>query len=197
MLIEPHDDLIDVDPRHIRQLPLAGRQGVTEPLLFGNDRNRNGVLDPDEDDGSGAMDRGWSAYLTVYSREQNVDSTGAPRIFINDNDLNSLESNLTTAGVDADLAKFIVEYRRYGPYEAEGSSQSGNTQNGNMQGGNAQGGTQNSNQGTSSPVSGTNSSNTSGRTESAPACSTLFRSTCWRRHRVLATNGATSLSPSA
>ena len=28
-------------------------QGVTPELLFGNDRNRNGMLDPDEDDGSG------------------------------------------------------------------------------------------------------------------------------------------------
>ena len=28
--------------------------GVTPQLLFGNDRNRNGVLDPDEDDGNGS-----------------------------------------------------------------------------------------------------------------------------------------------
>ena len=47
-------------------------KGVTMGLLFGNDRNRNGVLDPDEDDGSGVLDRGWAAYLTIHSREQNV-----------------------------------------------------------------------------------------------------------------------------
>src|SRR5205085_1490314 len=43
-------------------------KGVTPQLLFGSDFNRNGVVDPDEDDGSGL---GWSAYLTVYSREKN------------------------------------------------------------------------------------------------------------------------------
>jgi hypothetical protein len=43
-------------------------KGVTPELLFGNDRNRNGVLDAEEDDGSGLVDQGWAAYLTVYSR---------------------------------------------------------------------------------------------------------------------------------
>src|SRR5262249_35407736 len=59
-------------------------KGVTPQLLFGNDKNRNGVLDPDEDDGSGQCNIGWSAYLTVYSREVNVDSEGNLRINVND-----------------------------------------------------------------------------------------------------------------
>ena len=67
-------------------------KGVTPQLLLGNDQNRNGVLDPEEDDGSGTLDRGWSAYLTVYSREQNVDSQGNPRIYVNDQDLDSAVS---------------------------------------------------------------------------------------------------------
>src|SRR5258708_5902979 len=41
-------------------------KGVTPQLLFGNDRNRNGVLNPEEEE-SGGLDRGWSAYLTLYS----------------------------------------------------------------------------------------------------------------------------------
>ena len=65
-------------------------QGVTPQLLFGNDLNRNGILDPDEDDGTGALDMGWSAYLTIYSRELNVDSQGNPRIYVNDPNLQSL-----------------------------------------------------------------------------------------------------------
>src|SRR5437016_5100006 len=44
-------------------------KGVTPELLYGNDRNRNGILDPDEDDGSGTLDPGWQAYLTVATRE--------------------------------------------------------------------------------------------------------------------------------
>lgn len=55
-------------------------RGVTPQLLFGNDRNRNGIIDPDEDDGSDPTSQlGWSAYLTVFSREQDLDSTGQPR----------------------------------------------------------------------------------------------------------------------
>src|SRR5262245_26620226 len=108
-------------------------KGVTPQLLFGNDRNRNGVLDPDEDDGSGVLDRGWAAYLTVHSREQNVDSTGQPRIWINDNDLNGLQSKLSSAGIDEQMIQFILAYRRYGPYTQNQSGQGG-TQGGGTQG---------------------------------------------------------------
>jgi type II secretory pathway component PulK len=89
-------------------------KGVTPQLLFGNDQNRNGIMDTDEDDGTGTVDPGWSAYLTVYSHELNVDSTGNARIYVNDSDLNTLSQNLTTA-LGADLANFIIAYRLYGP----------------------------------------------------------------------------------
>jgi type II secretory pathway component PulK len=88
-------------------------KGVTPQLLYGNDRNRNGILDPNEDDGSGVLDRGWSAYFTLNSRELNVDSQGNPRINVNGKDLNQLLDDLTTA-VGADLANFIVAARQYG-----------------------------------------------------------------------------------
>src|SRR5207247_2554528 len=32
-------------------------RGVTPQLLYGSDLNRNGILDPEEDDGSGTFDR--------------------------------------------------------------------------------------------------------------------------------------------
>jgi type II secretory pathway component PulK len=89
-------------------------KGVTPQLLLGNDQNRNGVLDPEEDDGSGTVDRGWAASLTVYSREMNVDSNGNPRIDVNARDLNSVSQQLTNI-VGPDLANFIVAYRLYGP----------------------------------------------------------------------------------
>jgi type II secretory pathway component PulK len=94
-------------------------KGVTPQLLYGNDRNRNGVLDPDEDDGSGQVDLGWSAYLTVYSREPNVDAQGNARIYLNDQDLNTLQQKLSSA-VGDDLAQFIVAYRMYGPSGGSG-----------------------------------------------------------------------------
>jgi hypothetical protein len=88
-------------------------QGITPALLLGNDRNRNGILDPGEDDGTGVVDRGWSAYLTVYSRELNLDSDGNPRIYINDSDLNGLATKLQAA-LSSDLANFILACRMYG-----------------------------------------------------------------------------------
>src|SRR5262249_51044706 len=94
-------------------------KGVTPQLLLGNDQNRNGALDPEEDDGSGTLDRGWAASLTVYSREMNVDSNGNPRIDVNGRDMNNLSQQLTNV-VGPDLANFIVAYRLYGP--ASGSS---------------------------------------------------------------------------
>jgi type II secretory pathway component PulK len=112
-------------------------RGVTPDLLFGTDRNRNGAPDPGEgEDGSGIPgDRGWSAYLTVYSREQNVDSTGSPRIYINDTDTATLYQKLTAAfSGDTSLADFIMAYRMLGAYtptppaptQAGGGGQGGN-----------------------------------------------------------------------
>ena len=53
---------------------------IDEAVLYGEDRNRNGLLDPGEDDGDGSfppddadgfLDRGLVDYLTVFSRELN------------------------------------------------------------------------------------------------------------------------------
>jgi hypothetical protein len=93
-------------------------RGVTPELLFGTDRNRNGAPDPGEgDDGSGTPgDRGWSAYLTVYTRERNVDSQGNPRINLNDTDTTTLSTNLMAALGDQTLVDFIMAYRFLGAY---------------------------------------------------------------------------------
>ena len=110
-------------PYHCKNGPIDSLEelllvkGVTPQLLFGNDRNRNGVLDPDEDDGSGQVDLGWSAYLTVYSHEPNTDSQGNPRIYINDSDLNTLATNLSNV-LSTDMANYIIAYRLYGPAPA-------------------------------------------------------------------------------
>src|SRR5262249_12543156 len=104
-------------------------KGMTPQLLFGNDRNRNFLLDPEENDGSGQVDRGWSAFLTIYSRELNVDSSGNPRVYVNDSDLQTLYSNLQNAGLSDELASFIILYRQYGP-ASSGSGGSGGGQSG-------------------------------------------------------------------
>lgn len=89
-------------------------EGMTPEILFGNDTNRNGILDPEEDTGDGAVNRGLSAYLTVYSREQNVNSESQPRLFINDSsDMEALyESLIETLGEEnEDLAKYLMACR--------------------------------------------------------------------------------------
>lgn len=83
-------------------------KGWTPKLLYGNDRNRNGTLEPDEDDGTGQIDFGFQKYFTVYSREMNVDSTGQPRININDSDVKNLKSQLDTAFSNPDVTAFVL-----------------------------------------------------------------------------------------
>jgi hypothetical protein len=97
-------------------------RGVTPQLLFGADINRNGQLDPHEmtEDGSGGSTgeteyRGWSAYLTLYSMEWNVNPDGQPRVYLNQNDLQKLHDELSEV-FPPDWVTYIVAYRQGGPY---------------------------------------------------------------------------------
>lgn len=63
--------------------------GADLELLYGEDTNLNGVLDPNEDDGDlsppadnrdGRLDPGLLEYLTVYTREPSTRSDGTPRL---------------------------------------------------------------------------------------------------------------------
>lgn len=101
--------------------------GVTPELLYGEDANRNGLLDANEDDGDlslpldnadGLLDLGWSAYFTVHSRESNLRSDGEPRIDVNDSILVDLYDALEVA-LGEDEAQFIVAYRMFGATNVE------------------------------------------------------------------------------
>ena len=95
-------------PYHCKNGPLDSLEemllikGVTPQLLFGSDKNRNGQLDPGED-GSGQVDLGWSAYLTVHSREANYDNTNQPRLYLNDSDLDTMANALSAATINTNL----------------------------------------------------------------------------------------------
>ncbi len=98
-------------------------QGVTPALLYGEDANRNGVLDPNENDGDlslpvdnqdGVLDLGWSAYLTVYARESNLRKDGSPKVNLNQPLLSTLYDTLEEE-FGAEVATFIVAFRAYGP----------------------------------------------------------------------------------
>ncbi len=115
----------------IEQLLLV--KGMTPQILYGFDQNRNGFLDPPEQQmqtmggspmgvmGAGATTAtdpnavqpaplGLAAYLTLHSQEKNVAADGTPRININSDDLTVLYEDLKNV-LDENQASFIIAYR--------------------------------------------------------------------------------------
>ncbi len=112
-------------------------RGVTPTLLFGADVNRNGVIDPDEQqrfgigiDTPGAL--GWSAYLTVHGAEASKRRDGAPRVKINQSDLELLYDELLDALGDETYASFIVAYRIAGQSTSLASALTGDQASNNQ-----------------------------------------------------------------
>lgn len=108
---------------------------VTPELLYGEDTNRNGILDPNENDGDatlpvdnadGVLDVGWSAYFTVHSREINIRPDGSEKINVNQTMLTELYDQLE-AELGPDEARFIVAYRVSGPLQTSDDLDSGPT----------------------------------------------------------------------
>ena len=65
--------------------------GMTLALLYGEDSNLNGVMDPNENDGTssapydnrdGKLDPGFWEYLTVYSQQPNTNADGTVRVIL-------------------------------------------------------------------------------------------------------------------
>lgn len=104
-------------------------RGVTPELLFGEDTNRNGILDPNEDDGSarhppdnsdGKLQAGWSDFLTVHSAESTVSPDGSKKLNLNTSNLAQLYDGIE-ARFGQDAARFAVALRMAG--RADVSSQ--------------------------------------------------------------------------
>jgi len=96
-------------------------RGVTPQLLFGIDINHNGVVDPDEEAASGTsglepdMLLGWANYLTLFSKESNLNRERLQRININSEDLDQLYRDLRSA-FNEQWSSFIIAYRQNGRY---------------------------------------------------------------------------------
>jgi DNA uptake protein ComE-like DNA-binding protein len=108
-------------------------RGVTYELLYGLDANRNHAVDEHEiargqllqiDNTLGQMNRGWAAYLTVYSAERSLTPTGVPKVNVNNSDLTELQSELQQV-VDAETANFIIAYRQFGASQNTGGPPTG------------------------------------------------------------------------
>lgn len=97
-------------------------RGVTQEILFGEDANRNGLLDPNENDGDrslppddadNVLSRGLFAMLTVHSRESNLRPDGRPKINVNQGSLQNLFKEISAEFGD-DAAEFILAFRQQG-----------------------------------------------------------------------------------
>ncbi len=100
-------------------------EGVTPELLFGEDANRNGLLDPNENDGEvslpvdnsdGVLQLGWSSFLSVNSREFNLRADGRPKINLNSGLLTDVYDQLEEE-FGEEIAKFVIAYRISGPLD--------------------------------------------------------------------------------
>lgn len=106
-------------------------RGVTPQILYGLDINRNGAIDPSESGGQlgasidnslGDLDRGWSAYLTIYSAESNRNANGDFRVYVNNEDLQALYDELKLY-LNENEATFIVAYRMSGAYSGSAAGE--------------------------------------------------------------------------
>ncbi|MFO0427449.1 MAG: hypothetical protein ACK526_12870 [Planctomyces sp.] len=115
-------------PRRPRQGPLRDLsellliRGMTKDLFYGEDRNANGRLDPQENDGDrslprdnadGKLQAGLRDYLTVLSCEGCVLSDGRRKININQPVLAQLYDQVH-AVLGAEAARYIVAWRMRG-----------------------------------------------------------------------------------
>lgn len=98
-------------------------RGMTPQLLFGLDTNRNGILDAEEMSADTTeleadMYLGWANYLTLYSKESNLNQEGLVRVNLNNPDLVQLYTDLR-AHFNEEWTRFIIQYRIKGPYTPE------------------------------------------------------------------------------
>jgi type II secretory pathway component PulK len=108
----------DRPPTSIEELLLV--RGVTPELLFGYDAVKMGYSSSDSVSGAisgidndGSMDHGWAAYLTLWSAESTLKADGTPKINLNQTNLQTLYSQLTSV-LDPSWAQYIVCYRQGG-----------------------------------------------------------------------------------
>lgn len=92
-------------------------KGITPRILYGEDANRDGVLDSAENDrgkndppdnGDGKLDRGLLPYITLYSYEKNVNAAGEKRLNINTATAEALKERLKGKVPDAKIDKIVA-----------------------------------------------------------------------------------------
>ncbi len=124
--------LLLADPYYCKDGPLETVEevlllrGASEEILYGEDTNKNGVLDANENDAdeseppdnkNGRLDRGIYDYVTVYSRQPNVSQDGQSRINVNDTNAEEQLSDLLRELIKDDRYFTVMDAARDGrPY---------------------------------------------------------------------------------
>ncbi len=111
-------------PRQARFLhleELLAVRGVTEQLFWGEDRNGNGLRDPQEVDANsdGQLQRGLQNFLTVVAGERTVARNGRPKVNVNTNNLVELYDFLASE-FNQEIARFVAAWRMEGPVATDG-----------------------------------------------------------------------------
>ena len=114
--LEPGYEPRNGTPKTLEELLLV--DGVTPALLFGEDANRNGLLDANEDDGDdswppdnadGALDRGWYPFLTLHSGADANNPQGEPKFDLKQADSEEGQKKLAEL-FGNELAEFVAAY---------------------------------------------------------------------------------------
>jgi hypothetical protein len=108
--------------------------GVTPAILYGEDTNRNGLLDANENDADasapfydnadGILDHGLTSFLTVHGTESNVRADGTEKIYLNEDVLSDLFDTVEEELGETE-AQFIAAFRIYGSMDAIAALESG------------------------------------------------------------------------
>jgi type II secretory pathway component PulK len=97
-------------------------RGISAELLYGEDQNRNGLLDPEENDGSfslppdnsdGVLQSGLSEYLTTVSLESTRATGDQPQIWLNSPNLPQLYDQIQ-ARLGSEAALYLTAARLIG-----------------------------------------------------------------------------------
>ncbi|HOK94888.1 MAG TPA: type II secretion system protein GspK [Anaerohalosphaeraceae bacterium] len=102
-------------------------KGATQQILYGEDTNRNGILDtnendaeasPPSDNANGRLDPGFFHYVTIHSYESNKDKDGNTRINVNDGRSQSQLADLLRQAVGGDYTRYMNNIRQRRNYRS-------------------------------------------------------------------------------
>ena len=102
-------------------------KGMTQQVLFGEDTNRNGVLDGNENDDAateppdnadGHLDRGVYDFVTVYTSEPSTSASGDARINVNEPSGSELSDLLRPVVAQDRIAVVLDRARRERPFRS-------------------------------------------------------------------------------